>query len=380
MKRVGVFGGAFNPPHNGHVDMARRAVADLGLDRLYILPTNVSPHKANAEVLPWMRLEMAKIAFEKLPRTEVSDIELERGGKSYTVDTLRTVQKIHPEAELYLVIGSDMFLTIEKWREPRKIMKLAALAVFKRAGEDGERLEACRLGLIEKYGARIVLEQDPPPPVSSTGIREGFQTEADALPPAVAKYIKEKGLYLEDRIESFLQKNLPKELLEHIYSTAKEAERLAVLYGEDTDKARLAALLHDCTKHWDKERHKSYALENGVSLTEDNPKSYRLYHAVTAEIFAGNEFEVKDRQVLNAVRYHTTGRSGMSVLEKIIFLADATEPLRNFEEVEKLRRLADENIDKACAFSLKKTIEKLKSEGVPPAKDTEEAYKDLSKE
>ena len=118
--RIGIFGGTFNPPHNGHVTMARAAVAQLGLDRLLLVPDNVPPHKPLPDrVTAQQRYDMAALMAAPIGRVaEASDIELRRTGKSYTSDTLRALHEQYPDAELWLLMGSDMFLSLHTWHEP----------------------------------------------------------------------------------------------------------------------------------------------------------------------------------------------------------------------------------------------------------------------
>ena len=136
--RIGVFGGTFNPPHNGHVTMARAAAAQLGLDKLLLVPDSVPPHKplpSGVTARQWY--DMAALMAAPIGRVaEASDIELRRTGKSYTSDTLRTLREQYPGAELWLLMGSDMFLSLHTWHEPETICELAHIGAFRRVDED----------------------------------------------------------------------------------------------------------------------------------------------------------------------------------------------------------------------------------------------------
>ena len=136
--RIGVFGGTFNPPHNGHVTMARAAAAQLGLDKLLLVPDSVPPHKPlPSGVTARQRYDMAALMAAPIGRVaEASDIELRRTGKSYTSDTLRTLREQYPDAELWLLMGSDMFLSLHTWHEPEVICELAHIGAFRRVDED----------------------------------------------------------------------------------------------------------------------------------------------------------------------------------------------------------------------------------------------------
>lgn len=134
--RLGVFGGSFNPPHVGHFLIASDAFEALGLDRLLIVPAAANPLKGAAPAaLPSDRLRMAEMTFAGDPRFEVSSMEIERGGLSYTVDTLEALAAQYAGAELVLLLGMDAMRTIEKWKRPDRIRELARLAVLTRGGE-----------------------------------------------------------------------------------------------------------------------------------------------------------------------------------------------------------------------------------------------------
>ena len=158
MERIGIYGGTYNPPHIGHMRAAEYAIEALSLDRLLLIPTGVSPHKEMASGASSAdRLEMLRLSAAGLEKAEVSDIEIRREGRSYTVDTLRQLKAENPGAELVLLMGTDMFLSFLTCGVPEAIMKLAALAVFCR-GERGEKAKIERQKLeLEAMGAKVEL-------------------------------------------------------------------------------------------------------------------------------------------------------------------------------------------------------------------------------
>ncbi len=159
--RLGVFGGSFNPPHVGHYLIASDAFEALGLDKLLIVPAAANPHKGPDGAAPAdARLEMAKRTFEGDPRFEVSSMEIERGGLSYTVDTLETLASSHAGAELVLLLGMDALRTLNSWKRPERIRELATLAVLTR----GDSIESLP-GDVEAVTTRRI-------DVSSTEIRD----------------------------------------------------------------------------------------------------------------------------------------------------------------------------------------------------------------
>ena len=213
-RSLGILGGTFNPPHLGHLAAARHARRELGLERVLLVPTHTTPYKANAENAedrrdpgPEHRLRMCRLAVEGVDGVSVCAVEIERGGLSYTVDTLRSLHASHPHAELTFIVGADTASTLGSWREPERLLELAQLAVATRAGAARRRvLEA--LGAIEladgaggeaRTGADRVRFLDMPPiDVSSSLVRRrvaGAEAVDDLVGPAVAGYIAEHGLY-----------------------------------------------------------------------------------------------------------------------------------------------------------------------------------------
>ena len=198
MQRIGLFGGSFNPIHNGHLHLAKAAKEGLGLDKVVLIPANVSPFKQDA---PGMasgadRLAMCRLAAETLSFCEVDSCELERSGVSYTVDTVRLFRERYPEAELVLLVGSDMFLSFPKWHCWQEILEMAALGVVSRMDGDMAELEAQRAFLLQ-YG-KIFLCDVPVYTVSSTKIRENRKNHTDFscyLPQKVVQYIVSHNLY-----------------------------------------------------------------------------------------------------------------------------------------------------------------------------------------
>ena len=197
--KIGVYGGTFNPPHLGHLTAARAVFELLGLDLLLLIPAGLPPHKElpAGSPTPEQRLEMTRLAGEQLglgDKVRTLDIELERGGRSFTSDTLAQLKAQYPDSELWLLMGTDMFLTLQAWHEPEKILSLAGIAAFGRTEEDTEELfSAQREYLYKTYPqARIFTLTIPGViDVSSTELREKLAKGegGNLLAPAVYGYI-----------------------------------------------------------------------------------------------------------------------------------------------------------------------------------------------
>lgn len=200
-EKIGVFGGTFNPPHLGHRHAAEVFVSEAGLDRLLVIPDFLPPHKEySGGVSAKERFAMSKIAFAGIPGAEVSDMELQRGGKSYTSDTLTVLAA--PDRELFFLTGTDMFLTLPTWHEPETIFRLATIACIRRESDPHLEEEILRSAkqYRDHYHARTLLLSAPVVEVSSSDLRLGLAARDPAvgrlLPDGVYAYIKEKGLYL----------------------------------------------------------------------------------------------------------------------------------------------------------------------------------------
>ena len=147
MEKIGYYGGTFNPIHNGHVGVCRQAVSQLKLDRLLLIPTYVPPHKAAPDLAKGSdRLEMCRLAVQGTPGIWVDDYEIARGGVSYSVETLRYLHNVYPEDDLYLLMGTDNFVTFERWKDWREIGKIATLAVASREPDDKSALLVHEIG------------------------------------------------------------------------------------------------------------------------------------------------------------------------------------------------------------------------------------------
>lgn len=376
MARVGIYGGSFNPPHIGHSLAAREMVDRLGLDRLLVMPAAVPPHKALAAGSPDAsdRLELCRLAFAGVPNAEVCDLELRRQGPSYTVDTLRALRAAMPDDELYLMMGTDMLLSFDTWRAPAEIARLATLAVMHREESEAvwnevrQKAEA----LSRDLPARIVLAENRCVQVSSTTVRRLLALGAPyALEPAVERRILERGWYLSgsdlknlpfDRLSEISLSLHDEKRRPHVLGTSQTARALALRWGADPDHAARAGILHDITKALGPKEQLHICQNYDMVLTElqrDNPK---LLHAKTGAAVARAVFG-ECEAVCTAICWHTTGRANMSLLEKIIYIADYMEPNRSFPGVEILRSLVETDLDAAMFEGLDQSVRCLRKLG-----------------
>lgn len=197
MAKIGLFGGSFNPIHNGHINLAVSVKNALKLDKVIFIPSGTAPHKSSNEYASAEdRLEMCRLALEDYSDFEMSDYEIRRQGKSYTVYTVRHFKQLYPYDELVLMVGSDMLLTFDQWYEYREILEKVSLAAISRYGSDLNELYKMseKLGL---YGKIIVVNASAIT-ISSTKIRKMIKNNEDLscyLNGKVVKYIMLKNLY-----------------------------------------------------------------------------------------------------------------------------------------------------------------------------------------
>lgn len=375
MEKIGIYGGTFNPPHMGHVRAAEYACKALSLDRLLMIPTNISPHKQLSADSPdpRQRLEMVCLAVQGVPGLEACDIELQRQGPSYTWQTVMQLRESHPDAQLVLLMGTDMFLSFPNWKEPARIWENAELGVFYR-GEKGEK-EAIleQKQRLEKLGARVLLAENPVVDISSTQLRRMLvlRCASEYLTPAVERYIYENGFYgTANNL-----KNLPLEQLQevavsllkpsrvaHVLGCRQTAAELARRWGADETDAQRAALLHDITKALDGPLQLTLSRSYGMILDDFSSRNAKTLHALTGS-WAAKRIFGENEAVVSAIASHTTGKPGMNLLETILYVADYIEPNRDFPGVEELRRLADADIYGALKLGLTMTITLLKQQG-----------------
>ena len=389
MERIGIYGGTFNPPHIGHLQAAKQAVKALGLSKLLLIPAYAPPHKA---ALPGnsptarQRLEMLRIAASDCPEIEVSDLELEREGISYSCETVRELKRQYPNAELVLLMGTDMFLSFESWMHPEEILKNASLGVFYRGDKGEQTAIAKKKTEMEAKGAAVYLVRNDVIPISSTQIRRllAFRCAGEFLPEGVLDYIRENRLYDTradwkhlpmDKLEPIVIGLLNPNRVRHVLGCRDTAVALARRWGADETDAARAGILHDITKAIDGPLQLTLCDAYGKLLDDFSKRYPRTLHALTGSMVAQRIFG-ENENVVSAIEFHTTGRADMSLLEKIIYVADYMEPNRDFPGVERLRELAFTDIDAALKLGLEMTLDHLNEQGaeVSPASQSALAW------
>ena len=387
----GVYGGAFDPFHNGHMAVIRGALSCGLIDRLIVVPTGVPVLKNYREVslFPY-RYYMTRSALSEIPNCTVSPIEVKSNQISYTLDTLnmiRQAESLSAHDRLFLVCGSDVLFEFDKWHRPREIMTNATLLVAERPGYRIEETRNKASELERMYGGNVDYFTIEPFDVSSREIRKS--RDYSNLPAAAAEFVADHDLYPADRPFDRLSDHTYERIVEfcrimfleisekrllHSLNTAVLSARYAIRFGTDPDKAAIAGLLHDCAKELSEP-------EQIEMLGHDyyiEPPVDGMIHGPAGAQYAIERYHVDDKEILNAINYHTTGRYGMTDIEKIVFLADKLEPARKFSDLKEIRRLAETDLNAAmieCLTAIKKC---LVHEGMVFHKYAEEALQDLT--
>lgn len=395
--KIGIYGGTFDPPHLGHMKAAAMSMKYLGLDRLFLIPTKQPPHKELPEnaASPEDRLAMTELMADGLGKNvQALDLELRRDGKSYTADTVEQLHKQYPDDELWLLVGTDMFLSLQTWHQPERILRMAGIAAFSRwEQDDGEVLQKQSDFLRETYGAK---EQIIPLPrvteVSSTQLRgklaSGDSAAASLLWIQVYGYILRHELYgthadmkqlSDEQLRAVSYSMVKAKRIPHIRGTESTAVKLAERWGANPQYARRAAILHDCTKYLELEEQLKLCRKYGILLDDLEKVAVKLLHSKTGAALARSVFG-EPEPVWQAICWHTTGKENMTTLEKILYLADYMEPNRDFDGVEALRKLVWEDLDQAMTLGLTMTVEEMKQRGVPVHSNTLRALAWLTKQ
>ena len=361
MKRLGVLGGTFDPIHLGHIALAKQAMQYAKLDHVLIVPMARPAHR-EAEATVEQRLDMCRLAIEDQPGLLLSRAGV-IGSSRYTTDTLNILRREYPDAAFSFILGADKLPSLPYWHEADKLFAQCDFLCFSRPGvAEGEALEKAR-----DAGARIAFFPSPGLPYSSTMIRalSSRYEDAQGVPEKVLAYMAENGLYQQDFLPKLREMMNPRRF-KHTLGVRKEAVRLARIHHLPLQKAALAGLLHDCAKGMPLPDMARLARENQLVSDEEMLSSGAMLHGPVGAYVAEKRFGIRDEEVLYAIRSHTIGRPGMSLMEICIFVADATEEGReDYEGLEKIRALADVSLPAAALQSLRNTQEYVEKSGRP---------------
>jgi len=371
--KVGIYGGAFDPFHKGHLSMIRGAIASGAVDQVIVIPTGMPPFKpARAASLSPYRYYMTLDALKDEPHCTVSDIEQVFGEPSYTVrtlDLLREKKIVHAKDKLYLMCGTDILFDFDSWYEPKSILEKATLLVAKRPGIPDDQVKEAVSHIESTFSTKIHFFDIKGVEVASSEIRIEENYEDD-VPESVAKFIRRHDLYAHDAPLSGVSDAMYAKLIElsfrlfdelsekrllHSMNTAIVATRYAVRFGVNPDQCAIAGLLHDCAKE--------LPLETQIALSAKIITEYipgkEILHSPAGAQYAHEHFGVEDKVVLDAIQYHTVGREIMTPVEKVVYLADKLEPSRDYDDLSTIRSYAEKDLNAAlieCYCAIKESF------------------------
>jgi nicotinate-nucleotide adenylyltransferase len=367
-------GGSFNPVHIGHLFLADSVLSEFAYDRVIFIPAFQSPFKIGAETAsPDDRISMLAAAISGDPRLTIDDCEIRREGVSFTVDTLADIiARYRPEGKPGLILGEDLVSTFNEWRKPEEIAEMADIIIARRQ-TDTSALNfpfPCRV-----LGNEIM-------DVSSSQIREKVGSGKAwhyLVPPGARLIIESKGLYsfsgapdisghgdqgftdIIMRIESDIRGILNCSRFIHSRNTALLSRDLCLRFGLDPKKGYLAGIAHDMCKSMDDDELIRIARADGGSISKLEKKKPGLLHARAAAVLARKRYGIGDRDVIDAIQFHTTGAKKMGSLAKVLYVADKIEVSRI--DVDPALREIGEGIDLDTIFLavLNNTVAFLKS-------------------
>ncbi len=397
MAKIGIMGGTFNPIHNVHLSMAEEARTQYQLDEVRFMPSKNPPHKNKQGIAADShRKRMIQHAIQNYPYFSFSDLELKREGTTFTRDTLAYLTETCPEDQFYFILGGDSLASLESWKEPAFIFSHCHILAANRGDVSEDKIIEWIHYYKEKYGANISEIQMPSQRISSEMIRSKLASGCDVstyCPIPVTQYIRFHGLYGSDRlIQEEMEHPMkvadmytclsaclkPKRYI-HTLGVAMTAANLAEVHGCDSTRAYTAGLLHDCAKYLTGKEQITACESAGIALSKIELENTALIHGKLGAYIARTKYGVQDKEILSAITWHTTGKPKMTLLEKIIYLADYMEPGRAMNckpySLTQIRGTSFENIDKALCMVLECSVKYLEKSGVPIDPQTMETYK-----
>lgn len=330
-KKIGLFGGTFNPIHNGHLNVAEHALNELELDEIWFIPTFITPDKDKPyKISPQQRFKIIKKSIKYNPRLKVKSFETKTQEISYTYKTVDYITKKFNKNKFYWIMGDDSFNTFHNWKNYKKIVSsVEKIVVFNRVGEINSKLA---------NEINPLIMQNDIWKISSTIVRKGFFSK---VPDDAKAYISKNYLYLEEIVKD----DLSTKRWTHTKSVSIWAKNISEKNSVNPMKSYYAGIIHDMAKEWDKETLIKFISRYSTSDVSKIPE--KILHAHAAYYWWIHVYQSKDMKIANSVLKHTTASAKMSKLDKIIYTADKIADNRNYEEVNWIRDIAKVDIDRA---------------------------------
>ncbi|MDD6193644.1 MAG: nicotinate-nucleotide adenylyltransferase [Lachnospiraceae bacterium] len=399
MKKIGILGGTFNPIHNAHLTIAMAAYEQYTLDEVWFMPAGTPPHKSvDQEISSSHRREMVLQAIGSYPMFHLCDIEIQKTKPCYTYKTLKKLKERYgDDTKFYFIIGGDSFFSFDEWVKPKEICKYADILVARRPEDIKHPQKAFQEKLLEyqrHYGNHFFEISVSLMDISSTDIRKMIMENHDAgapVPDKVMTYIKAHHLYervyssneLMD-MEKRIKKALKPQRYVHTIGVMHTAANLAFCHDYPYTKAMVAGLLHDCAKCLSDQERIDLCQQYDIEITAVEKKNPQLLHGKVGALLANIDYQINDDEILHAISVHTTGCVAMSMLDKIIYVADYMEPGRDkAPRLHEIRKVAYEDMDLCVYMILEDTMNYLLSHSDHIDDTTEKTYtyyKELIKE
>ena len=391
--KIAILGGSFDPVHIGHLFLADTVLSDLGYDRVILVPAFQSPFKIGAErASPSSRLEMLAASIPGDPRLTIDDCEINREGISYTVDTLKDIiARYEPEGKPGLIIGDDLAASFTNWRGPEEIAGLADIIIARRLSVamtetaktadafpfpykalDNEIMNVASHKVREEIGrggawhylvpagARYIIESTKLYGFSPYGFTGRPYNDTEGNPVMEEHSLKETIVHVENEARSSLTFNK----FMHSRNTALLTWDLCNRYGLDSQKGYLAGIAHDLCKLMRDDELIRLAHEDGFGISRLEQKKPGLLHGRAAAVLLAKKYDINDRDILEAIGYHTTGRWDMGPLAKVVYVADKIEISRNAVDPALRRMSRESDLETLFAAVLSDTVSYLKSQAL----------------
>lgn len=367
--RIGIMGGTFDPIHNGHLMLGKYARDLFELDEIWFMPNGNPPHKNKEtfETETKHRVEMVQRAIVDEHGFALQLYEVENKDKNYSYLTMEHFIQRYPKHKFYFIVGADSLFALEKWACPERLLRTCVMLAAYRDGKNTTEMNAQIAYLNEKYGGDIRLLRTPEVNISSNEIRrrvkDGLSIK-NMVPESVCQYISENQLYTDEL--TYMKKKVGQMLnddrYQHTIGVMNTAMELAQQYNESSIKAQIAGLLHDYAKGFSNCEKLELCEKYGIDISDEERKNPGLLHAKLGAYLAKSEYGIQDCEILDAIRWHTTGRPEMTKLDKIIYVADYIEPNRDkAPNLDEIRRLAQQDLEQCLYEILKASLEYLTS-------------------
>ena len=389
--KISIYGGSFDPVHNGHIAMIRSALKSGFIDCVIVIPSVRNSFKLYTNKLPPpYRLYMMKETVEGLglKNCYVCDVEYDIDGVSYTAVVLAKLtsdeyiseflisngikrKKAEEHHEFFWIMGSDTLGTFETWYKPGEILNYVSLLAAVRPGDDTD-VEKAKASIKKNLGGKVEIFRLDGVDCSSSGITTSG--DYSQVPEPAVEFIKRHALYTENTKLEGVSEEARKQFFEvavwmyhylggkrllHTLNVGYLSAHLADVFGCDKDKALIAGALHDCAKELPIEQQ----LELAKKYSGDLFTEKKLLHSPAGATFAKEQLGIEDKEILDAICYHTTGKGDMSTLEKIVYLADKIEPSRNYTDLTPIREAAEKDLEGAMRMTAAAVRDKFVSQG-----------------